>query len=54
MDKVREASKGGCVKMWTRGEGVQKSENFADVINGWSLEVFIIYGRGLPFAVDGM
>ena len=25
--------------MWTRGEGVEKSENFADVISGCSLEV---------------
>ena len=30
-DKVREFSKGGCVKMQTR---VKKSENFEDVING--------------------
>ena len=25
--------------MWTRGEGVQNPENFADVIYGWSLDV---------------
>ena len=33
-DEVRESSKGSCVKMRTRGEGVKKTENFADVING--------------------
>ena len=31
-DAVRKLSKGGCVKMQTRGRGSQKSENFADVI----------------------
>ena len=34
-DEVREPSKGGCVNLRTRGEGVKrpkKSENFADVI----------------------
>ena len=31
-DKVIKLSKGGCVDLWTRGEGVQKFENFADVI----------------------
>ena len=30
-DGVRKTGKGGCVKMRTRGEGVKKSENFADV-----------------------
>ena len=34
LDEVREFTKGGCVKMWTRGEGVKTSEDFADVING--------------------
>ena len=33
-DEVREFSKGGCMKMRTRGEGVKKSENFVDVIYG--------------------
>ena len=33
-DEVRELSKGSCVNLQTRGEGVKKSENFADVING--------------------
>ena len=33
-DKVRELSKGGCVNLRTRGKGVKKSKNFADVING--------------------
>ena len=33
-DKVREGSKGGCVKMRKRGERVKKSENFANIING--------------------
>ena len=32
-DKVRELSKGGCVKRQTEGEG-EKSETFADVISG--------------------
>ena len=32
-DKVRELSKGGCVKRQTEGEG-GKSETFADVISG--------------------
>ena len=36
-DAVRKLSKGGCVKMQTRGEGVKKSENFADVICTWPL-----------------
>ena len=37
-DEGRELSKGGCVNLRTRGgEGVKKSENFADVINGSSL-----------------
>ena len=31
-DAVRKLSKGGCVTMQTRGEGVKKSENFADII----------------------
>ena len=31
-DAVRKLSKGGCVKKQTRGEGVKKSENFADII----------------------
>ena len=31
-DEGRELSKGGCVNLQTRGEGVKKSENFADVI----------------------
>ena len=31
-DIVIKLSKGGCVNLRTRGEGVQKSENFADVI----------------------
>ena len=31
-DTVRKLSKGVCVKMQTRGEGVKKSKNFADVI----------------------
>ena len=39
-DKVREFSKGGCVKMRTRGEGVKKSETFADVIYGSPLIIF--------------
>ena len=29
-DKVRELSKGGCVKMQTRGEGVKKIQKFCD------------------------
>ena len=33
-DEVKELSKGGCVNLRTRGEGVKKSEFFADVING--------------------
>ena len=33
-DIVSNLSKGGCVNLWTRGEGVNKSENFADVIYG--------------------
>ena len=33
-DEVREFSKGGCVQLRTRGEGVKKTEAFADVING--------------------
>ena len=33
-DIVSNLSKGGCVKLRTRGEGVKKSENFADVIYG--------------------
>ena len=41
VDIVRGASKGVCVKMWTRG-GVQKSENFADVINGCSLIAILL------------
>ena len=36
-DAVRKLSKGGCVKMQTRGEGVKKSENFADIICTWPL-----------------
>ena len=36
-DAVRKLSKGGCVKMQTRGEGVKKSEKFADVICTWPL-----------------
>ena len=44
-DEVRELSKGGCVNLYYKsvpnadkgGEGVKKSENFADVINGCSL-----------------
>ena len=31
-DAVRKLSKGGCVKKQTWGEGVKKSENFADII----------------------
>ena len=31
-------SKGGCVNLRTRGEGVKKSEIFADVINGSPLK----------------
>ena len=34
-DIVLEISKGGCVNL--RTGGVQKSENFADVLNGWPL-----------------
>ena len=35
-DAVRKLSKGGCVKMQTRGgEGVKKSESFVDVICTW-------------------
>ena len=39
-DIVIKLSKGGCVNLRTRGEGVKKSENFADVIcvsslGGW-------------------
>ena len=33
-DIVRNFSKGGCVNLRTRGEGVKKSKNIADVING--------------------
>ena len=33
-DIVSNLSKGGCVNLRTRGEGVKKSENFADVIYG--------------------
>ena len=33
-DHVRDLSKGGCVKMRTRGQGVIKSLSAADVING--------------------
>ena len=29
---VRKLSRGGCVNLRTRGEGVQKSQNFVDVI----------------------
>ena len=36
-DTVRKLSKGVCVKMQTRGEGVKKSKNFADVICTWPL-----------------
>ena len=36
-DAVRKLSKGGCVKMQTRGKGVKKYEHFADVICTWSL-----------------
>ena len=35
-DIVSNLSKGGCVNLQTRGEGVKKSEIFADVINGIS------------------
>ena len=33
-DIVSNLSKGGCMNLQTRGEGVKKSEIFADVING--------------------
>ena len=36
-DIVSNFSKGGCVNLRTRGEGVKKSEIFADVMNGCSL-----------------
>ena len=36
-DIVLEISKGGCVILRTRGEGVQKPEISADVLNGSSL-----------------
>ena len=39
-DKVIKLSKGGCVNLRTRGEGVQKSENFADVICVSPLKAF--------------
>ena len=32
-DKVRELSKGGCVKLWTSGEGEKNRIFFAYVIN---------------------
>ena len=39
-DIVSNFSKGGCVNLRTRGEGVKKSEIFVDVINGSPLVVF--------------
>ena len=36
-DVCTGSPKAGCVKMQTRGEGVNKSENFADVICTWPL-----------------
>ena len=38
-DEGRELSKGGCVNLRTGREGVKKSKNFADVINGSPLNV---------------
>ena len=37
-DIVSNLSKGGCVNWRTRGEGVKKSENFADVMYGSPLD----------------
>ena len=36
-DAVRELSKGGCMKIQTRGEGVKNPENLADVLCTWPL-----------------
>ena len=38
-DIVSNLSKGGCVNLRDRGEGVKKSEIFADIINGSPLSV---------------
>ena len=49
-DAVRKLSKGGCVKMQTRGEGVKKSENFADVICALPLSPSVLHvDASLPF-----
>ena len=40
VNEVREFSRGGCVNMRTRGEGVKKNrKNFADIIDGRPLIV---------------
>ena len=41
-DIVSNLSKGGCVNLQTRREGVKKSENFADVIYGSPPMYFIV------------
>ena len=47
-DIVSNLSKGGCVNLRTRGEGVKKSENFADVIYGSPQRKSPLLPRFLP------
>ena len=42
-DIVSNLSKGGCMNLRTRGEGVKKSEIFVDIING--IPLFCVLGN---------
>ena len=54
----KQVSKGGCVNLRTRGEGVRKSGNFADVINGSPLSTSLAWPavagcrRGKKFSLN--